>query len=95
MYHCKYREDDPSPKHHNSVSKIQYSPPHDKYGLLTTTCCGCVICDYEKHCPDCGNFVIGYDAKTDGERHKIRWKDSQEKKWIDKFMDKHFFNKKE
>jgi len=47
--------------------------PRGTNSTMFTDCCDVAICDDERHCPKCGNPVIGYDADTNHERGKIRW----------------------
>jgi hypothetical protein len=50
--------------------------PSGTNSTLFTECCGCAICDDEANCPECGRKVIGYDAESKSERHRIRWEDA-------------------
>lgn len=50
--------------------------PQGDNSTLFTECCEVAICDHEKTCPRCGREVIGSECETDGERHKIRWKEA-------------------
>lgn len=43
---------------------------------MFTTCCEVAICDYESHCPSCGEEVYpGVDA-TEHERRVKRWEEA-------------------
>lgn len=43
---------------------------------MFTECCQAAICDGQLRCPRCGGDVIGFDATSDGERRKIRWRNA-------------------
>lgn len=58
---------------------MEYIMPLAPYGTnstMFTTCCKVAICDDQANCPSCGEPVIGYDANTNHERRRIRWKDA-------------------
>ncbi len=48
--------------------------PQGTNSTMFTECCKYAICDDEPCCPSCSKEVIGYDAETRAERHRIRWK---------------------
>ena len=50
--------------------------PWGTNSTMFTQCCGTAICDDQLYCPNCGQEVIGADAESDGERHKIRWRNA-------------------
>lgn len=47
--------------------------PQGTNSTMFTECCTVAICDDEACCPGCGKNVIGYDADSEHERHRIRW----------------------
>jgi hypothetical protein len=48
--------------------------PTGTNSTMFTQCCGTAICNDEPCCPSCGRKVIGWDAESDHERGKIRWR---------------------
>jgi hypothetical protein len=50
--------------------------PHGTNSTLFTECCEVAICDDQPNCPLCKRPVIGHDAETRAERHKIRWRNA-------------------
>jgi len=47
--------------------------PEEIDSTMLTECCAVIICDNQRSCPACDKKVIGFDAETDNDRHKIRW----------------------
>ena len=47
--------------------------PQGTNSTMYTECCSVIICDNQGSCPTCDKKVIGFDAETDNDRHKIRW----------------------
>ena len=47
--------------------------PSGTNSTIFTECCNVAICDDQENCPVCKNPVVGFDAKTRGQRNKIRW----------------------
>ncbi len=47
--------------------------PQGTNSTMFTQCCEVAITDSESRCPVCKKKVIGADAETDTERHKMRW----------------------
>lgn len=47
--------------------------PSGTNSTFFTECCHVAICDDEPCCPQCKRKVIGHDAKTQYERHMLRW----------------------
>lgn len=47
--------------------------PQGTNSTFFTECCTTVICDDEARCPSCNRLVIGHDAESNHERHKVRW----------------------
>ena len=47
--------------------------PSGTNSTFFTLCCHVAICDDEANCPRCGKQVIGWDAKSAGERNRVRW----------------------
>lgn len=62
----------------NTEYPVKISPlhPQETNSTMFTECCSCTIWDHEHVCPCCGRLVIGHDAKTDSERHMVRWKNA-------------------
>ena len=56
------------------VANVNQIFPHGTNSTMFTSCCDCAICEDEKCCPCCGRKVIGYDAKSNHERGRIRWR---------------------
>ena len=67
------------------VDSINYINPEYTAGLhplypsgtnntFFTECCDTAICDDEPNCPRCGRKIIGWNAESENERHKIRWR---------------------
>ncbi len=50
--------------------------PTGTNSTMFTECCEVAIIDSELYCPLCKREVIGYDAISDSERRKIRWKNA-------------------
>lgn len=50
--------------------------PQGTNSTMFTFCCESAICSDELKCPACGKYVIGWDAETDHERGRIRWKNA-------------------
>ena len=47
--------------------------PSGTNSTFFTECCHVAICDCEGICPICKRKVIGYDAESNAEAHRIRW----------------------
>lgn len=50
--------------------------PSGTNSTMFTYCCTTAICNDERLCPRCNREVIGFDAKSDHERGRIRWRDA-------------------
>jgi len=50
--------------------------PQGTNSTFFTACCEVAICDHERFCPRCNRPVVGANARDDGERHTIRWKNA-------------------
>ena len=50
--------------------------PQGNNSTFFTECCRVAICDDEANCPSCKRKIIGWDANSSHERHKIRWQHS-------------------
>ncbi len=50
--------------------------PQGTNSTLFTECCHVAIFDGEKCCPWCKREVVGADADSGHERHKIRWRNA-------------------
>ena len=48
--------------------------PHGTNSTMFTECCGTAICDDQAKCPKCKRNVIGWDAESEHERGRIRWR---------------------
>ena len=48
--------------------------PQGTNSTFFTQCCRVAICDDQPKCPVCKKKVVGWDAKSDNERNRIRWK---------------------
>jgi len=58
------------------IAQILPLGPNGTNSTMFTECCECAICDDERNCPCCNRKVIGYDADTNHERRKIRWRNA-------------------
>lgn len=47
--------------------------PRGTNSTMFTECCEVAICDDEPRCPSCKRDVVGHDAKSAAERHRVRW----------------------
>jgi len=54
--------------------------PQGTNSTMFTECCGVAICDEQARCPRCKREIVGFDAKTDHERGRIRWRNAT-KNW--------------
>jgi len=50
--------------------------PNGTNSTMFTECCEVAICDSECYCPKCKREIIGFNAPTNGDRIRIRWKDA-------------------
>jgi len=58
------------------IAKIVPLTPSGTNSTLFTECCGAAICDDQAKCPRCNRNVVGYDADTNHERGKLRWRNA-------------------
>ena len=47
--------------------------PEGTNSTMFTACCGTAICNDQVRCPQCGDFIVGYDAPSDHARGRVRW----------------------
>ena len=48
--------------------------PNGTNSTMFTQCCDVAICDDQPNCPICNRKIIGWDAESNHERGKIRWR---------------------
>lgn len=48
--------------------------PQGTNSTMFTECCQVAICDDEPNCPGCKRKIRGWDAESNHERGKIRWR---------------------
>ena len=58
----------------NGTPGVMSVHPTGTNSTMFTECCDVAICNDERKCPRCKRFVIGYNACSDNERGKIRWR---------------------
>lgn len=50
--------------------------PQGTNSTFFTECCEVAICDYEANCPLCKRKIVGHDAESNHDRHRVRWKNA-------------------
>lgn len=60
----------------NYIVNILPISPQGTNSTFFTECCIVAICDDELFCPKCGKKVIGYNADTNHDRNRIRWRNA-------------------
>ena len=56
------------------IAGVHRLNPQGTNSTMFTACCDVAICDDQPNCPVCGRKVIGWDAETNHERGKVRWR---------------------